>query len=214
MGRLIFKKSYIPNLLTILRILLIPFILSFLFIDINVLIYEFSLFENNLDFKIETKVLLNYLMTGILFLIASFTDFLDGYLSRKFNWVSDFGKIWDPIADKVLITSLLIALSIKEVIPWFLVIIIVIRDLIVDGYRIFLASKQIIVSANMLGKIKTVLQMIALIVVLFIFNGTFNNIAYYLLQNGLFFVAALMTVISGIYYLVIANLKLRNLSLS
>lgn len=214
MGRLIFKKSYIPNLLTILRILLIPFILSFLFIDINVLIYEFSLFENNLDFKIETKVLLNYLMTGILFLIASFTDFLDGYLSRKFNWVSDFGKIWDPIADKVLITSLLIALSIKEVIPWFLVIIIVIRDLIVDGYRTFLASKQIIVSANMLGKIKTVLQMIALIVVLFIFNGTFNNIAYYLLQNGLFFVATLMTVISGIYYLVIANLKLRNLSLS
>ena len=89
-----------------------------------------------------------------------------------------------------------------------------IRDLIVDGYRTFLASKQIIVSANMLGKIKTVLQMIALIVVLFIFNGTFNNIAYYLLQNGLFFVATLMTVISGIYYLVIANLKLRNLSLS
>lgn len=214
MGKLIFKKSYIPNLLTILRILLIPFILSFLFIDINVLIYEFSLFENNLDFKIETKVLLNYLMTGILFLIASFTDFLDGYLSRKFNWVSDFGKIWDPIADKVLITSLLIALSIKGVIPWFLVVIIVIRDLIVDGYRTFLASKQIIVSANMLGKVKTVLQMIALIVVLFIFNGTSNNIAYYLLQNGLLFVATLMTVISGIYYLVIANLKLKNLSLS
>lgn len=214
MGKLTFKKSYIPNLLTILRILLIPFILSFLFIDINVLIYEFSLFENNLDFKIETKVLLNYLMTGILFLIASFTDFLDGYLSRKFNWVSDFGKIWDPIADKVLITSLLIALSIKGVIPWFLVVIIVIRDLIVDGYRTFLASKQIIVSANMLGKVKTVLQMISLIVVLFIFNGTSNNIAYYLLQNGLLFVATLMTVISGIYYLVIANLKLKNLSLS
>ena len=214
MGRLIFKKSYIPNLLTILRILLIPFILSFLFIDINVLIYEFSLFENNLDFKIETKVLLNYLMTGILFLIASFTDFLDGYLSRKFNWVSDFGKIWDPIADKVLITSLFIALSIKGVIPWFLVVIIVIRDLIVDGYRTFLASKQIIVSANMLGKVKTVLQMISLFVVLFIFNGTSNNIAYYLLQNGLLFVATLMTVISGIYYLVIANLKLKNLSLN
>ena len=89
-----------------------------------------------------------------------------------------------------------------------------IRDLIVDGYRTFLASKQIIVSANMLGKVKTVLQMISLFVVLFIFNGTSNNIAYYLLQNGLFFVATLMTVISGIYYLVIANLKLKNLSLS
>lgn len=208
-----FKKNNIPNILTIFRILFIPFILVFLSVNFtDAYLYKIIIFENT-GWELTSYIYWNHLVAGILFLLASFTDFLDGYLSRKYNWISDFGKIWDPIADKLLINSLMILLSVLQIVPWYLTVIMVIRDLIVDGYRTFLSSKKVIIPANIFGKLKTVIQMIAIIIVLFIFNDiNVNSGSYYLIQNLMFIVATICSLVSGIIYIVIANIKLKELN--
>lgn len=203
-----FSKNNIPNIFTILRILFIPFIVVFLSVRINPIIFQFTIFSNSPSWSLTTQVDLSWMLAGLLFLLASFTDFLDGYLARKYQWISDFGKIWDPIADKLLINLVLITLAVLNSIIWYLVIIMVARDLIVDGYRTFLSSKKIIIPANILGKIKTVLQMIGIIVIFFVFNDKKNNLSYVLLQNIFLILATIVSVISGIYYIFIANRKI------
>lgn len=209
-----FVKNNIPNILTILRILFIPFILTFLATNFGPIIIKFTIFINNKNWILDTNISLGWLLAGILFLFASITDFLDGYLSRKYKWISDFGKIWDPIADKILINSIFITLAVFNVVIWYLVIVMIVRDLIVDGYRTFLSSKKIIVPANIFGKLKTVLQIVAIIVVLFIFNDHINieSYSYYLLQNIIFIFATLSSVMSGIFYVLMANVYLKTLN--
>ncbi|MCS7202246.1 MAG: CDP-diacylglycerol--glycerol-3-phosphate 3-phosphatidyltransferase [Dictyoglomus sp.] len=160
------KKGLIPNYLTILRI----------FLTIPVIIL--SLFDSF------------YIFTGILFFIAIFTDYLDGKFARKYNQVSNLGKFLDPLADKILVLSILIVLVEKKEIPFFIPIIILIREFAITGLRSILAQKGIVLSALKEGKIKTFLQDMSILFYIFKFPG----------KELLLFSAIFFTIYSGIIY--------------
>lgn len=114
-------------------------------------------------------VRLEYLIAFAIFVVASFSDFLDGYIARKYHLVTTYGKFMDPIADKLLVDSLLIILTCSRLetkIPLIVVVVMIARDLVVDAVKLIAASRNKIVAANIWGKLKTVLQMIAIAFVL------------------------------------------------
>ncbi len=207
-----FKKENIPNILTIIRILLFPIVVFFIFFKIDGPSIHFNV--SNYLIYIPT----NMLIAGILFVIASITDALDGYLARKNNWISTFGKIWDPIADKVLVNSILISFSVLGLVPFYITIIMICRDTIVDAYRLMAVKNNTEVAANILGKLKTIFQMIAIIIIFFIFQnekqskipGINEYWEYYILQNGLMFIALFFSVYSGINYILQYGKKQKN----
>ena len=192
------SKKSIPNILTIVRIVLAVFAIFF------VCIYKF--WNDNAfwyTFNDGTLVVVpwTYIIAGIFFVIASFTDLLDGRIARKHHWITDFGKLWDPIADKILINGVLIGLAVNESIPVFIPIIMISRDIIVDASRMYASTKGTVVAANIWGKLKTVSQMIAIILILFSFGIVYNNIVFfYLVQNLLLLVATIFSIISGVIY--------------
>ena len=196
MGKI--SKKSIPNILTIVRIVLAVFAIFF------VCIYKF--WNDNAfwyTFNDGTLVVVpwTYIIAGIFFVIASFTDLLDGRIARKHHWITDFGKLWDPIADKILINGVLIGLAVNESIPVFIPIIMISRDIIVDASRMYASTKGTVVAANIWGKLKTVSQMIAIILILFSFGIVYNNIVFfYLVQNLLLLVATIFSIISGVIY--------------
>ncbi|MEG2198241.1 MAG: CDP-diacylglycerol--glycerol-3-phosphate 3-phosphatidyltransferase [Malacoplasma sp.] len=201
-----FQKHQIPNLLTLSRLFFIPVILIFLFVDFGGEIYTFSWSSS------ITKINLNFLLAGVIFVILSSSDFLDGYLARKFNWVSNFGKIWDPVADKILINSVFISFSVMGLVPWYLTIMMFARDVIIDAYRMYAANYSIIVKANLFGKLKTVFQILSIIIIFFIFNSKNNAllIDHLLIQNLCVFIATFISIASGIYYIFSIKKKLNN----
>ena len=134
----------LPNKLTVGRIVLVPFFVAALLIDFP----------------------LNHLFALIIFSIASLTDMLDGKIARKRNLVTDFGKFADPIADKLLVNCMLIILCYKHMIPLMCCVLMILRDIVVDGCRMLAAQKGIVVSAGLLGKLKTTLQMFSIIIIL------------------------------------------------
>lgn len=163
----------LPNILTLGRILLLPVIIGLLFVD-------------------QITIALG------LYVIASFTDFFDGYLARKLNVVSDFGTFLDPIADKIFVAALLIAFVAFDRLEGLLIIppiIILIREFMVSGLREYLGPKKVKLPVSMLAKWKTTLQMVAL-GFLFFDGGILLHIG----QWGLA-VASLITVITGWSYL-------------
>lgn len=153
----------------------------------------------------------------IVFIVAAFTDFLDGYLARKNNQVTDLGKFLDPIADKLLVDGTMIFLLVPQVyapshardsltltILAFCVIVMISRDLIVDVLRLIAVQKKIVIAANIFGKAKTVLQMIAIPALLLndwpfsYFSGLIPEPLH--ISNILFYFATIMSLISGIIY--------------
>jgi CDP-diacylglycerol--glycerol-3-phosphate 3-phosphatidyltransferase len=147
----------------------------------------------------------------LVFLIASFTDYLDGYLARKLNLITDFGKFLDPIADKLLVLTALIMLVEYGIIPGWIPIIVIARELVVSGIRMIAAGEGNVIAASMLGKIKTVSQMLA-ISLAFIDQNPFLAFAYTklntynLILNIFTFITLMVSVIatlwSGIDYFV------------
>lgn len=168
-------KMNIANQLTILRIVLIPFFIYFLLA--NQLVVAF-----------------------ILFLLASFTDFLDGYLARKHHLITNFGKFMDPLADKLLITSAMICFVELGMLNSWVVIIIISREFIVSIFRAIAAAEGIVIAASWWGKAKTISQMIMVIVLLL------NNYPFSLINlpvdQILIYVATILTVVSGYDYIV------------
>lgn len=151
----------LPNKLTVLRIVLVPIVcIAWLF--------PYNQFDINIGYIVIYGVSLPYLNLVVLclFCIASFTDFLDGNIARGKGLVTTFGKFADPIADKLLVNMMLILLAYKHMIPVVPVILMILRDIIVDGCRMIAAQRGIVVSAGILGKLKTVLQMFTIIFVL------------------------------------------------
>ena len=207
------QKINLPTKITISRIVLAFCLILSIFI--MYLVDEFHPFISKANIYIgESGAYVNYIMIIIfaVFVIASLTDFLDGYLARKNNQVTDLGKFLDPIADKMLVNSMLVFLSINFVslndhlrFPFFCVILMIIRDLVVDGLRFMAATKKVVISANIYGKLKTVFQMIALSIVLlngFPFNLFDSNWARYLHISDIFcYLATLISLISGVIYL-------------
>ena len=140
-----------------------------------------------------------YIAAFIIFVPASFTDYLDGHLARKWNLVSNFGKIMDPLADKVLVYSAL-CLMIPTLIPGWMMIIILAREFTVAGMRTVAASEGIVIAAGMSGKIKTVLQMIAVCLLLLVLAlPSATELLWYLAQ-GFLWASLIMTVYSGVEY--------------
>lgn len=146
-----FKKMNLPNKLTMLRMFLV------------VVFVVFMCLPTNLEWA-------RYVALAV-FILASITDFLDGYISRKKNLVTKFGKIMDPLADKMLVASGFILIATAGVIPAWMAVVIVLRDFFVTGLRNFGADKEKDLAASLSGKVKTVFQLLAVILALV---GTYN----------------------------------------
>lgn len=183
----------LPNKLTVIRIILVP-------IMVLVWLFPYHLFGINLKvFSIGSVSLpLINIIVLVIFGLASFTDFLDGNIARKRNLITTFGKFADPIADKLLVNTTLIILVYKGAIPVVPVIIMLGRDIIVDGCRMIASQNGIVVAAGMLGKLKTVLQMLAIIVSLL------NNLPFELyslpINDLLIWFSALVSLLGGYSY--------------
>ena len=195
----------IPTKITTARIVLVVCLLSFL------LVFDFlpERVYQPLYFGPNGSINLVYFIAMIVFVIASCTDFVDGYLARKWHQVTDLGKFLDPVADKLLVNSILIYLAISHYgnisIPTFAIIIMIARDLVVDALRFVAASKGIVLAANIFGKLKTVFQMVSIPVVLLngwpfsYFDYGWNS--YFRIANILIYLATLMSFLSGVIYL-------------
>ena len=178
----------LPNKLTILRIILVPIFMGFLFLR-------------------QVNPLYSEILALVTFVIAALTDGLDGYLARKNQLITKFGKIVDPLADKLLISAALISfVALNEITAWAAIIIIG-RELAVTGLRVVAASEGIVISASKWGKAKTILQITAIIMVIVdphIINFPFN------LEIFFIWIAVLVTIYSGYLYFADANIDFFN----
>lgn len=138
---------------------------------------------------------------GILFIVAISTDWVDGYLARRYDIVSDFGKLWDPIADKLLTGAGFIGLAILGEVPWWIVIVILIREWGITVHRLVVAKEHVVAAAWM-GKIKTVVQAVALSWALLPLHVVIGLDPWTLVTNVLMVIALLLTVVSGIDYVI------------
>ena len=183
----------LPNKLSCFRMVLVPLIVViwiFPYAQFNVAMPEFEFGVVNLSLK--------NILVLILFCTASITDFFDGYIARKYNLITSFGKFIDPIADKMLVNTMMIMFACMGMVPVVPVIVMIWRDTIVDGLRMSTASKGVVVAAGMLGKIKTVSQMVTIILVLL------NNLPFELLRfpmaDFMLWFSMLVSVASGFSY--------------
>ena len=167
----------LPNRLTVLRVCMVPVFVVFMLWD-------------------GLGSAAKYVAAAI-FILASMTDWLDGYLARKNNLVTDYGKFMDPIADKLLVCSAMICLVEKGVLPAWIVIIIIGREFIISGFRLVASDKGVVIAASYWGKFKTVSQMLMVILLILDLGGVFNAIAQVLI-----WVALVLTVVSLVDYMV------------
>jgi len=176
----------IPNTLTLMRIFIVPFLVVVLLTK----------------FQFEKWFYLNREMIAVgLFLLASLTDILDGYLARKRYGVTTLGQLLDPIADKLLITSVLISLVELQLAPAWLVVVIVAREFAVTGIRMVAATHQVIIPAGGLGKVKMVIEVIAICLIIW---G--NQKGWEFMQetgSAILYLVAAVAVISLVEYIVI-----------
>lgn len=186
----------LPNKLSLLRIILIPFMLIVFYIP---------------------QIPFRYVITAVIFTIAAFTDFLDGYIARKYNLVTDFGKFIDPIADKILVLAAFVIMltdpiilsgplgeTFGAIIGGVGVTIIVAREMTVSVLRMIAAEKGIVLAAEKIGKLKTLVTDVA-IVLLFVtanLTGTIIGLALYYVSISLYVISVLLTIYSGVFYLV------------
>ena len=185
----------LPNKLTISRLILSILIIIVL-LGSGFITSLFGIEMPKLFINEAIVIDLKYIIAGVLFIIASLTDFFDGHLARKYNMVTDFGKLVDAIADKVLVNSVLIILSAQGFIHPIIPVIIIIRDSVVNSIKMLAASKGKVVAAIKLGKVKTACLMIGITLTLF-YNLPFELIGISV-SKLLLFVATLLSIISGI----------------
>lgn len=180
--------KHIPNILTIIRFLLIPIILYCIAIG-------------------------NYILSFIVLTISGITDILDGFIARKFNFITNFGKLIDPLADKATQISILTALVLKQIIPIWILAIVILKEFVMIAGASFLYGKELVVSSKWYGKLATVLFYIAIVCSLIInqfnINFKFDQYLYYLALISTIF--SLLMYIKAFYmqgYLKKENLKI------
>ena len=169
----------LPNKLTVLRVIMVPFFVFFMLTDVG--------------------GAANKWIALVLFIVASLTDMLDGKIARKYNLVTNFGKFMDPLADKLLVCSAMICLVDLKLIPVWVVLIIIAREFIISGFRLVASDNGIVIAASYWGKFKTTFQMLMVIVIIFNINlqlGWLN-----ILGTILIYVALVLTVVSLIDYI-------------
>ncbi len=199
----------LPNKITLARMALVIVLIGLLFFPFTAL----GITIPNINVGLPGQgINLVYLIAGIIFLIASLSDFVDGYLARKWNQVTNFGKFMDPIADKLLVDSAFIFLisipawASEQVIsvPSLVVILCIGRDLIVDAMRLVAAQRGQVIAANIFGKIKTVAEMVAIVFV-FLNDWPFSYLGLpqgWSVTHILCYVAAIASLLSGVIYIV------------
>ena len=184
----------LANKLTMIRIFLVPVFLVFITVK---------------------DIPYGSIIATVIFIIASLTDQLDGYIARSRNQITNFGKLMDPLADKLLVTAALVSLVELKLVPGWAVVVILAREFAVSGLRTLAASDGIVIAASWWGKIKTVTQMIAIIILLlkvnintsanaisFVNNNSFLSGFFTYVPETIMFIAVLITIISGIDYFV------------
>ena len=165
----------LPNKLTMFRVILIPFFVVFLLVDIT-----------SVD---------NWIALAI-FIVASLTDMLDGMIARKYNLVTNFGKFMDPLADKLLVCSALVCLVELERIPAWVVIIIIAREFIISGFRLIASDNGVVIAASYYGKFKTTFQILMICLMI----ADIEEISMFTMI--VMWIAVILTVVSLIDYLV------------
>ncbi len=184
----------LPNKITLGRIVLTLFI-------IVVLLFPFDsagIITTKLFVNESIVIDIRYIIAGVLFIIASITDFIDGKIARKYNMVTDFGKMMDAIADKVLVNSILIILAVSGFISVIIPVIIVTRDIFVDSIKMIAASKGEVVAAINSGKLKTTCMMIGIVLTLF-YNLPFELVNLRI-SDALLVIACVLSVVSAVEY--------------
>lgn len=169
----------LPNKLTISRVVMIPFFVFFLLAD----------FGNRPD-SIQKYI------AAAIFIIASLTDWFDGYLARKNNLVTNFGKFMDPLADKLLVCSALICLTAKNQLAAWIVIVIISREFIISGFRLLASDNGVVIAASYWGKFKTTFQMIMIIMIILDFSNKYIRF----ITVTVTYIAVALTIISLIDY--------------
>ena len=189
----------LANKITMVRIFLsvvIFFILLFPWHQAGV---ELPVYEIKGNIIVELK----YLIAGGLFIIASLTDFIDGHVARKYNMVTDFGKMIDAISDKILTNTLIVVLACENVVPPVIAVVIIARDIIVDSIKMLVGNKGKAVAAIGVAKLKTATLMVGLTLKLF------YDLPFSLFVNGvsdvLLIIAAVLAIISGAKYFIMAR---------
>ena len=195
----------LPNKLSLLRIILVPFTMLFM-LPVNIYGWQpegWNAFINSNGMTVAAAI----------FIIASLTDMADGKTARKYNLITDLGKFLDSLADKILVISIMLALVYLGRLSPIMVMIIILREFAVSGLRMIAASKGEVIAARMIGKVKTVTQMVAIIYIMFepillkIFGMTYNGYpleisAVTIIGDVLFDICVIMTIVSGIDYII------------
>ena len=167
----------LPNKLTILRVIMVPFFVAFLLLT-----------PSHTDFK---------WIAFALFVVASLTDLLDGHIARKYHMITNFGKFMDPLADKLLVSAALVCLTALGFIPAWMTVVIISREFIISGFRLVASDNGVVIAASYWGKFKTTFQMLMIIVLLLNFGGVFV-----LIGQILTWIALILTVVSLVDYIV------------
>lgn len=165
----------LPNKITIFRILMVPVFVILMLVD---------------------SIPYNNMIAATVFIIASLSDFFDGYIARKNNLVTNFGKFMDPIADKLLVCSALICFVELRLIPAWIVIIIIAREFIISGFRLIASDNGVVIAASFFAKLKTNVQIVMSVILMVNLDYFFINV----LEQISIYLALLLTVISLVEY--------------
>ena len=187
----------LPNKLTMARIFISIIIIPVLLFPFDSMGITTTKFFINESLVVDIK----YLIAGVLFIIGSLTDFLDGYIARKYNLITDFGKLIDAIADKMLVNSVLIILASTGTINAIIPVVVILRDTVVNSIKMLAASKGKVVAAIKSGKLKTACLMTGITLTLF-YNLPFElwNLQ---VANILLLIATVLSIYSGVQYYIL-----------
>ncbi len=193
------ELSKLPNRLTMSRVFMI-----FIFV---------ALANINTDNKIisisESTALTFHIIAYVIAILAGFTDFLDGWLARKFGWVSDFGALMDPLADKIFVVATFMMLVDYQYMPAWMAVVVISREFLVTGLRLLAVKKGKVISADKWGKVKTASQMLALLIagaswvkIFDMRNGQIGSVPLWTLWYILMLFLVFITVASGVGYFI------------
>ena len=184
----------LPNKITISRIILTIIIIIIMLFPFESAGFELPKLFVNESLVVDSK----YIIVGVLFIIASVTDFVDGYLARKRNLITDFGKMVDAIADKVLVNTVLVILAASGFISPIIPVVIIFRDTIVDSIKMVAGNKGNVVAASKTGKYKTAFMMVGITLTLF-YNLPFElmNVR---VSDVLLIIACILSIVSAVEY--------------